>query len=411
MDDSAPAQARFSDYEPLEPTNRDARPAAVPKAFRETAAPLNDAGVPAADAAPPATTKATPERRLVRRVLFALVPVALVLGGYFYVTGGAVMSTDNAYVQANAVGVSTDVSGTVVAIEVRDNQPVKKGDVLFRLRPDSFQIAVDGARAQLGTVHDQIMTLQASYRLALAQIQQAEADLSFYQTNFKRQQDLATTGAGTRVAYDQAQRDLTAIQQKIAVAKATAATSLAQLGGDADQPVERNPFYRQAKSNLDNAQRDLDDTIVRAPFDGTVTNVDALQLGSYLKAAQQAFMLVSTTDIWVTASPKETELTYVRPGQQAVVSVDTYPGVEWKGVVDSINPASGSSFSLLPAQNTTGNWVKVVQRIPMRIRLDDTAGKPPLRVGMSVTVDVDTGRPRGLPSFLSGWFSARKSDG
>lgn len=411
MDDSAPAQARFSDYEPLEPTNRDARPAAVPKAFRETAAPVNDAGVPAAHAAPPATAKATPGRRLVRRVLFALVPVALVLGGYFYVTGGAVMSTDNAYVQANAVGVSTDVSGTVVAIEVRDNQPVKKGDVLFRLRPDSFQIAVDGARAQLGTVHDQIMTLQASYRLALAQIQQAEADLSFYQTNFKRQQDLATTGAGTRVAYDQAQRDLTAIQQKIAVAKATAATSLAQLGGDADQPVERNPFYRQAKSNLDNAQRDLDDTIVRAPFDGTVTNVDALQLGSYLKAAQQAFMLVSTTDIWVTASPKETELTYVRPGQQAVVSVDTYPGVEWKGVVDSINPASGSSFSLLPAQNTTGNWVKVVQRIPMRIRLDDTAGKPPLRVGMSVTVDVDTGRPRGLPSFLSGWFSARKSDG
>ena len=406
MDDAA-THGRLGDYEPVEPTIRDTRPA-VSKAPRDFP-PDAETRAPEAKAAPSQTRPAQARTRI-RSLLFALLPVALVVGGYFYITGGAVMSTDNAYVQANAVGVSTDVSGTVVAIEVRDNQPVKKGDVLFRLRPDSFQIAVDGARAQLGTVHDQIMTLQASYKLALAQIQQAEADLSFYQTNFKRQQDLATTGAGTRVAYDQAQRDLTAIQQKIAVAKATAATSLAQLGGDADQPVESNPFYRQAKSNLDNAQRDLDDTIVRAPFDGAVTNVDALQVGSYLKAAQQAFMLVSTTDMWVTASPKETELTFVRPGQPAIVSVDTYPGVEWKGVVDSINPASGSSFSLLPAQNTTGNWVKVVQRIPMRIRLDDMAGKPPLRVGMSVTVDVDTGRPRGLPAFLSGWF-ARKANG
>lgn len=347
----------------------------------------------------------TPRRRRIRRLgLFALLPVALVVGAYFYITGGAVMSTDNAYVQADAVGVSTDVSGTVVAIEVHNNQTVKKGDVLFRLRPDSFQIALDGAKAQLGTVHDQILTLQASYKLAQAQIQQAEADLSYYQVAFKRQQDLMATNVSTKVAFDQAQHDLQAVQQRIAVAKAQAETSLAQLGGNADQPIEKNPFYLQALSGVENARRDLDDTIVRAPFDGIVTNVDALQLGFYLQAAQQAFTLVSTTNVWITANPKETELTYVKPGQAATVTVDTYPGVEWKAVVQSISPASGSSFSLLPAQNTTGNWVKVVQRIPMRLRLENSDGKPPLRVGMSVTVDVDTGHARGVPAFVSDLF-------
>src|SRR5262249_6676243 len=163
-----------------------------------------------------------------------------------------VMSTDNAYVQADTVGVSTDVAGTVIAVEVHDNEPVKKGQVLYRLKPDSFQIALDGAKAQLGTVHDQVLTLQASYRLALAQIQQAEADLPYYQTAFKRQQDLVATGAGTKAAYDQATHDLEAAKQKLAVAKAQADTALAQLSGDPDQPIEKNPFYLQAKSAVDN---------------------------------------------------------------------------------------------------------------------------------------------------------------
>jgi membrane fusion protein (multidrug efflux system) len=357
------------------------------------------AGEKAADAAVPAPQQA--KRSLKRPLLFALLPIALVAGGYFYVTGGQIMSTDNAYVQADTVGVSTDVPGTVVAIEVHDNEPVKKGQVLYRLRQDSFQIALDGAKAQLGTVHDQILTLQASYKLALAQIEQAEADLPYYQTVFKRQQDLMTTGAGTKAAFDSAQHDLEATKQKVSVAKGQANAALAQLSGDANQPIEKNPFYLQAKSGVDNAQRDFNDTIVKAPFDGVVTNVNAVQVGSYLQASQQAFSLVSTSQLWIEASPKETELTYVRAGQAAAISVDTYPGVEWKGVIDSISPASGSSFSLLPAQNTTGNWVKVVQRIPMRVRIENAEGKPPLRVGMSVTVDVDTGRARGLPDFVN----------
>jgi membrane fusion protein, multidrug efflux system len=369
---------------------------------------------PEAEAAPAAEAKSSAEpvtqpsarrkRNWKRPLLFALLPIALAAGGYVYVTGGQIMSTDNAYIQADMVGVSTDVAGTVIDIAVHDNEVVKKGQLLYRLRPDTYKIALDGAKAQLGTVHDQIATLHESYKLALAQIDQAQADLPYYEITFKRQQDLFSTGAGSKANFDTAQHDLESAKQKLAVAKAQAQAALAQLSGDPNQKIEDNPFYLQAKSMVDNAQRDLNDTTVTAPFDGVVTNVDALQLGSYLQASQAAFSLVSTTHMWVEASPKETELTYAKAGQPATITVDAYPGVTWKGVVDSLSPASGSSFSLLPAQNTTGNWVKVVQRIPIRVRIEDMDGKPPLRVGMSVTVDVDTGHARGLPDFVAHWL-------
>ncbi|GAB1583952.1 HlyD family secretion protein [Phyllobacterium phragmitis] len=359
---------------------------------------------------PPPVVQRARRRGKLRPILFALLPVALVIGGYFYVTGGEIMSTDNAYVEADMVGVSTDVSGTVQSIEVHENEPVKAGQVLFRLKPDSFQITLAGAEAQLGAVRNQILTLKANYRQSLAQIAQAEADISFYQKNFERQQNLVSSAAASRAAYDQAKHDLESAQQKVNVAKAQAQATLAQLGGKADQPVEENPLYLQAKAAVDNAQRELDDTIVRAPFDGVVTNVSSLQVGAYLEASQPGFSLVATNHVWVSAKPKETELTYVKPGQPVTITVDTYPGVEWKGKVASISPASASSFALLPAQNTTGNWVKVVQRIPMRVTIDDTVGKPPLRVGMSATVDVDTGHARGLPDFLSNIFGHSDSN-
>jgi membrane fusion protein (multidrug efflux system) len=314
------------------------------------------------------------------------------------------MSTDNAYVQADTVGVSTDVSGTVASIDVRENQTVAAGQVLFRLKPDSFQTALDAAQAQLGTVRSQILTLHANYQLALVQIQQAESDLPFFETAFKRQQDLLSRGAAATATFDQAKQNLQSAQQKVNVAKAQAAAALAQLNGDANQTIEENPFYQQALSAVQDAQRNLNDSIVKAPFSGIVTNVDALQIGSYLKASQPAFDLVSNQNIWIEASPKETELTYVRPGEPVSISVDTYPGVELNGRVESISPASASSFSLLPAQNTTGNWVKVVQRVPMRIRIDNLDKAPPLRVGMSVTADIETGHANGLPIFLTRLF-------
>ncbi|TXH36156.1 MAG: HlyD family secretion protein [Rhodospirillaceae bacterium] len=358
---------------------------------------------------PPITTdmnRITPKskRRLLRPLLFALLPVALAVGGYIYVTGGQVMSTDNAYVQADTVGISTDVSGTVDSIEVHDNEIVKKGQVLFRLREKPFRIALESAQGQLGTVRNQILTLKATYTQALAEIAQAEADIPYYEVTFKRQKDLTGSPAYSRAAYDKARQDLTAAQQRVNVAKAEAAAALAQLSNDPNQPVEQNPFYIQAQAGVDEAQRQLNSTVVRAPFDGIVTNVPALQVGTFLRSAQQAFSLVSTENIWVAASPKETELTYVRPGQPVTITVDTYPGIEWKGTVGSISPASGSSFSLLPAQNTTGNWVKVVQRIPMIVKLGDLADKPQLRVGMSVVVEIDTGHARGLPAFITDLF-------
>ncbi len=352
----------------------------------------------------PSTEVAKPRRRVLRPLLFALLPVALSVGAYEYVTGGQIMSTDNAYVQAQSMGVSTDVSGLVASIAVHDNQHVKRGDVLFTLRDAPFRIALAGAQAQLGTVRNQVLTQQASYKEAVSQIDQAKADLPYYETVFKRQQDLASSVVASRAAYDQAQHDLTSMRQKVMVSQAQAQAMLAQLGYDANQPVEDNPFYKQAEAAVDSARRDLNDTVAYAPFDGVVANVDTLQVGSYLRASQPGFSLVSDTNLWVEASPKETELTYVRPGQVATITVDTYPGTAWTGTVESISPASGSSFSLLPAQNTTGNWVKVVQRIPMRVRLDLPAGKPPLRVGMSVVVDVETGHARGLPAALQAWL-------
>jgi len=356
---------------------------------------------PATAVAAPGGTQVRRRRSLTRPVLFTLLPVALVVGGYYYVNGGQIMSTDNAYIQADMVGLTTDVSGIVDQINVHENEAVKKGQVLFSLRQDSFKIALDGAEAQLGAVRNQILNLKASYQQSLAEITQAEADIPYYQTEFDRQQNLLNSSAATRTAYDQAKHNLDAGHQKVAVAKAEAAATLAQLGGNADQPVEQNPLYLEAKAKVDDTQRELDHSVVKAPFDGIVTNVNSLQPGSYLQASTQAFSLVSDNNLWISASPKETELTYVKPGQPVTIYVDTYPGVEWKGKVESISPASGSSFSLLPAQNTTGNWVKVVQRIPMRVSIDHAAGKPPLRVGMSTVVDVDTGRARGLPDFVS----------
>ncbi|MFA6153676.1 HlyD family secretion protein [Mesorhizobium sp.] len=348
-----------------------------------------------------------PRRSLTRPILFALLPIALVVGGYYYVVGGQVMTTDNAYIQARSLGVATDVSGTVFEIDVRDNQTVKKGDVLFRLRPASFETALAAAQAQLGTVRNQVLTLQASYQQSLALIAQAQADIPYYEAAFQRQQDLLKTSTASKASFDSAQHDLVAARQKVTVARSQAEATLAQLGGDANQPIEKNPFYLQAQSALDDAQRNLADSVVKAPFDGIVTNVDALQVGKYLPASQPAFSLVSATDLWIAAEPKETELTYVRPGQTATISVDTYPGAVWHGTVASISPASSSSFSLLPAQNTTGNWVKVVQRIPMRVTVDDLQGKPPLRGGMSVVVGIDTGHARGLPDFITNLFGRR----
>jgi membrane fusion protein (multidrug efflux system) len=348
----------------------------------------------------------TSKRSLRRPLMFALLPVALVVGGYFYVTGGAVMSTDNAYVQADMVGLSTDVAGIVTQVLVHDNQKVAKGDILFKLDPLQFQLALDRAEAQIGNTRNDLIALQSSYRNMQAQVEQAQKDADFNMVNFQRQEQLIANNFTPKATFDAARNTLQGSQQKLASLNAQLAGIAANLNGNPDAPIEDHPRYKDALAARDEAARRLAHTIVRAPFAGIVTNVPSLQPGQYLAAAAVAFNIVSTDHVWVQASPKETELTYVKPEQKVTVDVDTYPGERWAGTVDSISPASASSFSLLPAENTSGNWVKVVQRIPMRVLVKNAPGKPPLRVGMSVEVNVDTGHARGFPSFVTSLFGS-----
>jgi membrane fusion protein, multidrug efflux system len=357
---------------------------------------------PVASSSEPEKAPQPPRRRRLRGALFALLPLALVAGGYWYVTGGRVMSTDNAYVEADKVGISTDVSGIVKEIDVSNNEQVEAGQILFRLDDLPFRLALERAEAQVGIVRNDVNALKANYRDMQAQIKQAQNDIEYYDREFRRQQDLAAKNVASQQTFDTARRNQQNAQQKLASLNQQLAAIAANLNGDPDIPVEQHPRYRDAVAQRDEAARQLDHTIVKASFPGIVTNVPSLAPGKYLQASMTAFYLVATDHVWVDSNPKETELTNVRAGQPVTVTVDTYPDLEWHGAVESISPAAAQEFSLLPAQNTSGNWVKVVQRIPMRVRLDTgDQSRPPLRAGMSVEVNVDTGHQRGLPQFLS----------
>jgi membrane fusion protein (multidrug efflux system) len=250
-----------------------------------------------------------------------------------------------------------------------------------------------------------VNVLKANYKDMQAQSKQAQYDVGYYATELHRQQDLLSAHVASQTTFDTAQRGLQNAQQKLASVNDQLVGIAASLSGDPNIPVERQPRYLDALAQRDEAARQLAHTVVKAPFAGIATNVPSIAPGKYLPASTTAFNLVEADHAWVDADPKETELTYVRTGQKATVKVDTYPDARWSGVVESISPAAAQEFSLLPAQNSSGNWVKVVQRIPMRVRVD-TSDKslPPLRAGMSVEVDVDTGHARGLPHFLTAMF-------
>jgi membrane fusion protein, multidrug efflux system len=389
------------------------------EAARKTIAPVRDEAPeslrpqPAAPAEQRAKTR-TPaadevgrirRRERMRWVLFALLPVALIVGAYLDISGGQVMSTDDAYVQADRVGVSTDVSGIVQDVAVKDNQYVAAGQVLYRLDPRQFQIALDNAKANLAQTALSIEAMKQDYKRMVSDVAAQQAQVDLDQVNFDRNALLLRSATVSQAVYDQTRYALENDKGKLAALREQTHMQLAKLGGDPDIAVTQHPQYRQAQAQVEEAQRQLDHTIITAPFAGTVTNVPAIAPGKYLAASTTAFFLVDTDHVWVEATPKETELTYVHPGQPVIVTVDTYPDFEWHGVVESVSPAAAQEFSLLPAQNTSGNWVKVVQRVPMRVRLDTSDKKLPLlRAGMSVIVDVDTGHARGVPHFLKGLF-------
>jgi membrane fusion protein (multidrug efflux system) len=354
---------------------------------------------------PAPDTADAPKKSRVRPLMFGLLPLALVVGAYCYVSGGQVISMDDAYVEADKVGVSTDVAGIVKDVDVTENQHVDAHQVLYRLDDLQFRLALDRADAQIGTVRDSLNALKANYRDMQSQIVQAQNDVDYFDTEYNRQQNLLTAHVASQATFDTARRNLRNAQQKLASLTQQLGAIAANLDEDPTGPVEKNPRYLDAVAQRDEAARQLAHTVVKAPFAGIVTNVPSIAPGKYLQASMTAFYLVATDHVWVVANPKETELTYVRTAQPAAVTVDTYPDTKWSGSVESISPAAAQEFSLLPAQNTSGNWVKVVQRIPVRVRVNLSDKRlPPLRAGMSVEVDVDTGHRRGLPHFLTAAF-------
>ena len=334
-------------------------------------------------------------KKLLRWGLMAGGVLAVVIGGGLYwLSSGRWVETDDAYVQADSMTLSTDVSGIVTSIPIHEGEPVTKGQILFSLDPQKFQIALDNARANLAQIRLNIEAAKADYEAALrdtgAKQQQVNAD----QATFDRYASLVKQHAVTQQETDDARYKLAADQQAVRASESQARALLAKLDGNPDIAVEDMPSFKQARAQVSEAEREMDHSVVKAPYDGIVTQVNKLQPGMYLGASTAAFGLVSTDHVWVEAEPKETQLTYAKNGDPVDVSFDIYPGRTWKGTVQSVAPATDQNFSLLPAQNSSGNWVKVVQRIPVRVRVDMKAGDPPLHAGMSADIEIDTGHVR-----------------
>lgn len=339
-----------------------------------------------------------PTRRFLATFLIAILGplVAVIVGAYLYFAGGRIVTTDNAYLKADKIAVSPVVSGQVAEVLVEADQLVTRGQVLFRIDPEFFELALEKAEAELAHAKMRIEAMRAEYREAMSELKEAEDRTQFYDAQRARQKHLADKGVGRAFVFEEADSNADAARSRATSARQKMHRVLAQLGGDVDIKAETHPLIRERMAARDRAKVELGHTVVRAPVAGIVTNFD-LQRGEYVAVGRVVFSLVGTEDTWVQANYKETELTYVKVGQKATVHVDTYPEHVWIGRVTSISPATGAEFAILPPQNATGNWVKVVQRLPVRVRLEPQPGAPPLRAGMSVLVDIDTGRQRPAP--------------
>jgi membrane fusion protein (multidrug efflux system) len=333
-------------------------------------------------------------RRLRWPIMIGVVVLALVIGLVVYLGGGRYEATDDAQVGGARVSISSSVSGRVVEIDVKDNQFVHKGDVLFRLDPEPGQTMIAESQANVAAVRLQVNELKATYQQRLADVKAAQADLSYLQTDAHRQATLVTAGTGTGAMVDQANSRVAAAQQKLSASRQAASAALASLGGEANVAPENHPLVKQAQAQAARATLNQSYLTVIAPQDGVVTKVDQLQVGSYINLSTPVFTLVSSR-LWIDANFKENQLEYMRAGQSARIKLDAFPDVKFKAHVEAISPGTGSSFSLLPAENATGNWVKVTQRVPVRVTFDNKPDMP-LAPGLSATVTVDTTHKRHL---------------
>jgi membrane fusion protein (multidrug efflux system) len=337
-----------------------------------------------------------------RPILLLLGPLILVaVAAYFYLSSGRYVSTDDAYIRFNKVQISSDVAGRVVAVAVNENEAVKKGQLLFALDDEPYRIALARAEALLAAARNDVEAMRAAYRQKQANLRAAQASAEYLQREYERQKRLAAQNVASESKVDETRRGALVAAEQVAAMQNELAQALATLAGDPDLPVDQNPRVLQAIAARDQAALDLRHTRIFAPSDGIVANIDPRD-GQYVTVGQAMCSLVVGGSLYVEANLKETELTHVDPGDEATVEVDTYPGRVWHATVTSIGAGTGSEFSLLPPQNASGNWVKIVQRLPVRLHIRDGEDVSALRAGMSVNVEIDTKHETAAAALL-GW--------
>jgi membrane fusion protein, multidrug efflux system len=356
---------------------------------------LRDAGTPAQLIESPVAAPRKPLRERLRRpLLIGFLAALAAAGGGYYLAEEPYVSTDDAFVRAAKEGINARISGQVVEIAVRDNQRVQKGQILFRIDPEPYQIAVDQAEARWGSARLQVDGLKATYRQQLTELQSAKDSAGFDERENGRQKALSASDFTPRAQYDRAETAMKVSRQHIASIEQQIANTVVALNGDPNIEIERHPTVREAKAELDRARLNLSYATVSAPDDGIVTKVDDLQVGDFVTSGNAVFSMMSSRRIWIEANFRETGLTNMRPGQEATIDVDVYPGRTFKARVVSMSPGTGSDFAILPPENATGNWVKVIQRLPVRLELEEFDPSRPLYSGISVTARVDTGYRR-----------------
>jgi membrane fusion protein, multidrug efflux system len=349
----------------------------------------------------PSPTRARGKFALRRLMLLVVVPALVALGVlWFYLSGGRYITTDNAYVGSQKVLITPDISGKVMSIAVREGQHVNVGDVVFEIDSAPYKIVVAQVEARLAGAEANYQNLRATIDSLGKQIDLAKQLLALRQADLQRKNDLLSSHSGSKADVDASQIAVAAASTQLELLRQQHGVALANLRGRSDLPVEEYPAYMEAKAALDQAHRDLTNTILKAPISGIATQVTSIQMGRYLTAGTPVFSIVSDTDSWIDANPKETDITFLRIGQPVSITIDTFPDRTWQGEVAAISPGTGAEFAILPPQNASGNWVKVVQRVPVRIAFSAGQSTDVLRAGMSAIIKIDTGRQRSLQALL-----------
>src|SRR3954453_9243506 len=355
------------------------------------------------EAAPPRAVMARqrPQKGKLRLVLLVVIPlIALVTGRYFYLGSGRYISTDNAYIGAQKVLILPDISGKVANVMVTEGQRVNAGDALIEIDPEPFRIAVTQAEARLAGVRIDYANLKTNFASMQKRIALARETIDLKQRDLDRKNTLVANRTGSQADLDNSMTLLVVAKTQVEQLEQQSEAIRNQLLGDPNLPIEKYPPYVQAAAALDQAKRDIDHTVLCAPSAGMATQVARIQMGRYLTAGTPVFSLIDDAKPWIDANPKETDITHLRVGQPVDISVDSFPGRKFRGVVAAVSPGTGAQFAILPPQNASGNWVKVVQRVPVRIEFAPGEDVRDLRSGMSVNVDIDTGRQNTVLSSL-----------